>query len=190
MNEVKVLIAEFADKVAAGDIEIYNEFSLQHELGIYLRCKLPAKKIQFERNVSFFDSGKTKFVKNEIDIVVYSDKNAPDVAIELKFPRGKERPDKMFEFCKDVKFAEQLKRYAGFKETYAVIFTDDRLCYESKRKAKNKIYAYFRDQKRLAGKIARMPWKKREQPIQLSGCYTICWQTVTDKMKYAVIQAQ
>ena len=36
-------------------IEVYNEFSLQHELGIFLRNKLTNYKIQFERNTKFFD---------------------------------------------------------------------------------------------------------------------------------------
>ena len=34
--------------------DIYNEFSFQHELGIYLRNVLPKDyKVQFERNVDF-----------------------------------------------------------------------------------------------------------------------------------------
>jgi hypothetical protein len=59
------LIASFAAKVGSGNIEIYNEFSLQHELGIYLRGSLNNKKVQFERNVSFFGLNKANFVKRE-----------------------------------------------------------------------------------------------------------------------------
>ena len=33
---------------------IYNEFSLQHELGFYLREELKSFKVEFERNVKFF----------------------------------------------------------------------------------------------------------------------------------------
>ena len=190
MNEVKVLIADFADKVAAGDIEIYNEFSLQHELGIYLRSKLPGKKIQFERNVSFFDSGKTPFIKKEIDIVVYSDKNAPDVAIELKFPRNGQYPVQMLKFCQDVQFAEELKA-AKFKETYAVIFADDHLFYSGERYG---IYAYFRDgdgNKPLSGGIAKQTQpNKGEIKAHIAGSYAITWHPVTHKMKYTLIQAQ
>ena len=53
-------------------IEIYNEFSLQHELGIFLREQLPNYKVQFERNTK--DFGIKGTIKHEIDIVVYNDK--------------------------------------------------------------------------------------------------------------------
>ncbi len=48
------LLEQFFTYVEDNKIELYNEFSLQHELGIYLRDKLPEYKIQFERNVSYF----------------------------------------------------------------------------------------------------------------------------------------
>lgn len=54
--------------VAIGDVEVYNEFSLQHELGIFLRTKLTGYKVQFERNTKFFGISGT--VKHEIDILV------------------------------------------------------------------------------------------------------------------------
>ena len=189
MNEVKVLIADFANMIAAGDIEIYNEFSLQHELGIYLRSELPTKKIQFERNISFFNLDKTKFIKKEIDIVVYSDKNAPDVAIELKYPQHEES-EQMLSFCQDVQFAEELKA-AKFKETYAVIFTDDHLFYSGERYG---IYAYFRDgdgNKPLSGDIVRQTEpNKGKIEARIAGSYSITWRPVKDKMKYTLIQAQ
>lgn len=48
------LVAPFASAVADGKVEVYNEFGLQHELGIYLRSALPELKVQIERNVHFF----------------------------------------------------------------------------------------------------------------------------------------
>ncbi len=202
MNTIKTLIIEFAEQISrdfAEGKEIRNENVLQHELAYYLHQHLSTDYVTCEMDVFCLpDCENVDFVKQRIDIVVRCTKDAQNIAIELKFPRGGDRgeqPDIMFKFCKDVKFAEQLKHDAGFKETYAVIFTDDHLFYESTRNPENEIYAYFRDQKRLTGKIARMPWETKEQNIQLSGCYTICWQTGTDKtgldiMKYAIIQAQ
>lgn len=38
--------------VTSQNIDLYNEFSLQHELGIFLREALTPYKVQFERNVS------------------------------------------------------------------------------------------------------------------------------------------
>ena len=67
MIDLKELIEQFFDIVESSGIEIYNEFSLQHELGIFLRNKLPGYKIQFERNVSFFTND-TDTIKKEIDI--------------------------------------------------------------------------------------------------------------------------
>jgi hypothetical protein len=89
-------------------LDVYNEFSLQHELGVFLRGKLEQRNVQFERNVSFFFSGST-FVKKEIDIAIFSpDKSILDCAIELKFPRNGQYPEQMFSFCRDILFAEQL----------------------------------------------------------------------------------
>lgn len=39
------LISEFMSLVEAGQVEVYNEFSLQHELGIFLRANLTGYKV-------------------------------------------------------------------------------------------------------------------------------------------------
>lgn len=52
--ELKRLVSDFFKLVTRQNIEIYNEFSLQHELGIFLREALPTYKVQFERNITFF----------------------------------------------------------------------------------------------------------------------------------------
>jgi len=68
--DLREAIDEFFEQVATGTIEIYNECSLQHELGIFLRLAMPMGqfKVQFERPVSFFSLNKSAFVKNEIDL--------------------------------------------------------------------------------------------------------------------------
>jgi hypothetical protein len=53
MNLV-TLMNSFMKLILEEKIEVYNEFSLQHELGIFLRNKLTNYKIQFERNTKFF----------------------------------------------------------------------------------------------------------------------------------------
>lgn len=50
---MKKAILAFLKQVENGSIEIYNEFSLQHELGIFLRNHFPNYRIQFERNTKF-----------------------------------------------------------------------------------------------------------------------------------------
>ena len=69
------------------DADIYNEFSLQHEFGSYLRRLFPQNKVQYERNAASFPTVKGPLEKREIDIVVFSP-GGHDLhcAIELKFP--------------------------------------------------------------------------------------------------------
>lgn len=182
---MRQIIEEFAVEVAKGKIEIYNEFSLQHEFGIHLRSKLPNMKIQFERPVSFFISRTNlNFIKKEIDISVFSqDKSNKEAAFELKFPRNGQYPEQMFSFCKDICFIEQLKQ-AGFKTTYFIVFADDRLFYEGSSES---IYAFFRGKKELHGTIQK-PTGKKDESVTINGTYTIVWQAVTQGMKYAFVE--
>ena len=182
---MKNLIAEFAADVGAGRIEIYNEFSLQHELGIYLRSSLEGKKVQFERNVSFFGLEKAGFEKREIDVSVFGTRNSPETAIELKYPRNGQHPEQMFSFCKDVRFAEQLKR-AGFQKAFVVIFAEDPLFYQGNT---NGIYGFFRGGRDLTG-VVQKPTGARNSRVQLEGNYSVRWNMVKEALKYTVIKAQ
>jgi LEA14-like dessication related protein len=51
--DITNLTNEFIQKIIRKEIEIYNEASIQYELAIFLRSKLPDYKIQLERNVSY-----------------------------------------------------------------------------------------------------------------------------------------
>ena len=180
------IIATFADKVRDGIVEIYNEFSLQHELGIYLRECRPAKKIQFERNVSDFGMQKADFEKREIDISIFDDSEQRlETVIELKYPRNGQHPEQMFSVCRDVLFTEQLLR-AGCGNAYVVFFAEDRLFYEGSRKG---IYTFFRGGDDLMGEIQK-PTGQLGTKIQIHGRYSIEWLTVKDSLKYTVIKAQ
>lgn len=89
---IKDLLEDFMKLVASCNIEVYNEFSLQHELGIFIRANISGYKIQFERNTRFFKI--TKRIKHEIDIVIYND--FEKYAIELKYPFNGQYPEQMF----------------------------------------------------------------------------------------------
>lgn len=181
------LIASFATEISVGNIEIYNEFSLQHELGIYLRNALPNKKIQFERNVSFFELTKTSFVKKEIDISIFQGtRSLLETVIELKYPRNGQHPEQMFSFCKDISFVEQLKD-AGFRNAYAIIFAEDRLFYDGNKQ--DGIYGFFRGGKTLSG-IIRKPTGKRDEELFIQSSYKIQWQLVKGALKYAVVEVR
>ena len=179
------VVASFVKTIARRQIEIYNEFSLQHELGIFLRNSHPDEKIQFERNVSYFGLNKDDFVKKEIDIVIFDSKNSPLTAIELKFPRNGQHPEQMYKFCQDVSFAEQLKN-SGFRDAHAVIFADDHLFYRGKTEG---IYGMFRGGRALTGRIQK-PTKPRNLEVHVKGCYSVTWEPVRDSLKYAVITAE
>ena len=103
------------------DIEIYNEFSLQHELGIYLRDNFDDCQVQFERNIDYFDEYmiNEEPVKKEIDIVIFNKDKSSCHAIELKYPQNKRYPMTMYDCIKDIKFMEQLKT-AGFESTFCI----------------------------------------------------------------------
>ena len=108
MNLV-TLMNSFMKLILEEKIEVYNEFSLQHELGIFLRNELTNYKIQFERNTKFFNI--TKTIKHEMDIVIYNE--SEKYAIELKYPQNGQYPEQMFSCVKDIKFMEEL-RERGF----------------------------------------------------------------------------
>jgi len=178
------IVEKFVDTVRRGQIEIYNEFSLQHEMGIFLRSLFPNEKIQFERNVSFFfRTG--NFIKKEIDLAVFSsDKSTLRYAIELKFPRNGQYPEQMFSFCKDILFAEQLKN-SGFKQAFLIIFADDPLFYSGNGDG---IYGYFRQKKKLCGTVQK-PTGRKDERIELSGSYEVQWAAVSSALKYSIIEA-
>jgi hypothetical protein len=178
------LISQFVRSVESGSIEVYNEFSLQYELGLFLRSQLPDRKVQFERNVRFFFPAGTVFTKREIDISIYSpEKRELSCAVELKYPRNGQYPEQMFSFCRDVMFVEQLRR-AGFNSAGFVVFAEDPLFYQG---ASEGIYCYFRGKQALHGRIQK-PTGRRDEEIFVEGTYPIEWKSISGPLKYAMIE--
>ena len=183
-SELSLLVTRFVELVVANGIEIYNEFSLQHELGIFLRAALPEYAVQFERNVEYFASSKAAFTKREIDIAVFS-KNRTELkyAIELKYPRNGQHPEQMFSFCKDIAFAEELKA-AGFSRTALLIFADDHLFYSGSGEG---IYGFFRASKPITGRVDK-PTGSKSEHINIKGRYVVSWSEVSAKTRYAIVE--
>jgi hypothetical protein len=179
-------LVDFSELIIKKEIEIYNEFSLQHELGYYLRNSHTETQVQFERNVSFFGFDKRKFEKREIDITLYrKGKKLLDAAIELKFPRNGQHPEQMYSFCKDVVFAEELK-HAGFAKAYVIIFAEDKLFYEGNQDG---IYGFWRGGRSLSGNIHK-PTGKTDSTLLINGNYDIEWIDIAGPLKYTLIEAQ
>ena len=140
-------------------LDIYNEISLQLELGLFLRAALAGSsfKVQFERNINSFvpisrPSG--GFVKKEIDIVIFDgktpQKSKERYAIELKFPVNGQYPEQMFAFITDMQFMEEVKNHANFNETYCITLVEDSKFHTgaSRQCDRTGIYQYFRGDKR------------------------------------------
>lgn len=176
---IKKLLYEFIGMIEDDRVEIYNEFSFQHELGIFLRTQLPNYKVQFERNTKFFGIDET--IKHEMDIVVYND--AEKYAIELKYPVNGQYPEQMYSFVKDILFMEQLNE-KGFKDTYALTMVNDKNFYSGKKT--DGIYAYFRECDVLQGMIKK-PTGKKEEYVTLNKKHIIKWEGKTDHLKYYIV---
>ena len=177
--EIKHL-EQFFEYITAHNIEVYNEFSFQHELGIFLRMTLPQYKVQFERNVSYFGISNT--VKKEIDISIVGDEDRH--AVELKYPTNGQYPEQLYSFAKDIKFMEQLKEQ-GFTKTFSVALVRDRPFYEGKDNSG--VYDYFRGSKVVQGRIYKPTGQlKNSDFIDVAGVHQINWRLLDDRRYFIV----
>lgn len=143
---------------------IYNEFSLQHELGLLLREKLKDYRnylVQFERNITSFseiskykdlekDDIKNIFKKSEIDIVIVNMNNTKEkYAIELKYHKEDDGriPNTIYDCVKDMYFTNALVNELDFCYTVCVTISEDNMFYSNDKKVTNRRklqnYMYF-----------------------------------------------
>lgn len=187
--------------------KIYNEFSLQHELGIFFRDRLkeidPDFKIHFERNVKDFYGDvhydDSYFVKHEMDIVIFKDfdKDSEKYAIELKFPTNGAARKRMYQFVEDIKFMEQVANDLNFTKTFCLalisysargnLFRDD----SKDERDKDEIYQYFRDskeklpiQKDFVNKDKKDRKTGKQIEYHIDGSYPINWENIGDSKYY------
>jgi hypothetical protein len=184
---IKHIISEFISKISSRELEIYNEASIQYELAIFLREKLPDYKVQLERNITYFGLKKQGFKKREIDIVIYDTALQDKHAIELKYPTNGQYPEQMFSFCKDIRFLEQLAEN-GFHENFFIVFADDANFWTGKA-ANDSIYRFFRGGVALQGTITK-PTGEQNHTIELRKNYTVKWENMTENLKYWITEIQ
>ncbi|NLC40467.1 MAG: hypothetical protein GX763_06075 [Clostridiaceae bacterium] len=185
VTSLKPLIYDFFSYTEQNNIELYNEFSLQHELGIYLRNILPGYRVQFERNVSYFADVKNT-IKKEIDISIFSPDIKEKYAIELKFPLNGQYPEQLYSFVKDIKFMEQVKTL-GFLHTYCISLVADRPFYFGNNN--HGIYAYFREKHVISGRIYKPTGSgKNIDYIEVDGEYPFVWEELTNGRKFYCIE--
>ena len=178
------LIRDFISKIADNQIELYNEASVQYELAMFLREKLPDYKIQLERNIDYFGLEKRNFIKKEIDIVIFDEQKTQKTAIEIKFPTNGQYPEQMFSFCKDVKFLEQLHD-EGFQNNIFLALAINQNFWNDKGNP-NTIYEMFRKRKIMEGTIGK-PTGSKDEFITLNGSHKINWNIITSDLRYFVI---
>ncbi len=180
-------LCEFARKIAIGEIEIYNEASIQYELAIFLRRNLDdIWKIQLERNIGYFGLDKKQCLKKEMDIVIFTSSKQEKHCIEIKYPTHARHAWKIFNACKDVRFLEQLIG-SGFGTSYFVMFADDPRFYNDK--GDDSIYRMFRKNKMIKGEVIE-PTGYKKQALHFSREYNIDWYTVKNNLKYFIIEVQ
>lgn len=185
MIDFKTHSKSFFSDVTKGTVEIYNEFSLQHEFGLCLRSSFgTALKTQFERPVSFFGLNQSNFVKKEIDISVFAPNQSEKYAIELKYPRNGQYPEQIFKACQDICFLEQL-RHNGFTKCCFIIVADSPLFYS--QGDKTGIYKFFRAGVPIHGNIQK-PTGAKDDAVEIIGNYPIVWNDIDNNLKYAVVE--
>ncbi len=181
MKGVEKCVTEFLALVGRAEVEVYNEFSLQHELGFYLRkCCTDGTRGNFERPVSYFGFPAANFTKREIDICLLSPDKKPRVAVELKFPRQGQHPEQMFAACQDIAFLEELVA-AGFEAGLFVMLVDDELFYGGRDQVG--IYRFFRGGLPINGRIVR-PTGQRDSWVQVRGSYSVRWDHLGNGISY------
>ncbi len=174
-------IQNFFNQIKPGDL--YNEASVQYELGCYLRGALSNSKIHFERNISYLNIKKGCLPKSEMDLLV--EQNSQFWVIEIKAPlnQAKARPVTVFEWIEDLKFLEKLKSkgYSGFS-----IFITDQQGYKLGSKKTGKLLTDIR-----AGVIHGTYKRKStstvpKDKISLSQTYNINWFKTSSGFDYLV----
>lgn len=185
MIDIQKQITEFIGELERENLCIYNEFSLQHELGIFLRTKFPEYKVQFERNIKYFYPQVKQTTKHEIDIVVFKSDFSEKYAIELKYPRNGQYPEEMYAFTKDIAFMEEIKKL-GFNETFTFTLVEDKNFYSGNFKSNN-IYRFFRNNEKLIGTINK-PTGNQDSKVTLFGEYEIDWKKILDGREYYLLK--
>ena len=183
--EISSIITDFMNSEL--EIRVYNEVSLQLELGLYLRNRLYGLGyiVYFERNIKDIlklrdkEEEANEFVKKEIDIVIEKKSTKELYAIELKFPRNGMYPEEMYQFLIDICFVEQLKSTGFFTGTFTLTLVDDRLFYEGKDD--NYPYSIFRKHDIIipSGLEVKAPTGKKQGKLvtNIKGAGCSSWQT-------------
>jgi hypothetical protein len=165
--------------------ELYNESTLQMELGMFLRQQHPELKIHLERPITHFGK-QPQDTKKEIDVSILDADGRPLAAIELKMPQNGKVPETMFEYCEDIRFCEALVQ-VGFQTAFAVILTDDHLFWEGHKQ--DGIYSHFRATTLITKTIFKPTGEgKNVTSTDINGSYLVNWHKGHGASRFAIIE--
>jgi hypothetical protein len=178
---------DFFGLIKSGEIDIYNEASVQFELGWFLRLKYPTANISLERNVAYLGVDKSDFVKSEMDLFFNQAGEDLSSVVELKAPlnQSQVRPITVFEWIKDVKFLEQVTEL-GIR-CFSIFVTDHKGYFNNGRKT-GRLLTDFRSEK-IQGSYHRYhKLSESNDIIVLDGSYTFDWKPLNNGLFYFVIE--
>jgi len=166
---------------------INSEIAWQIELIIKLR-----EKLDKSYNVIPEKSLKSKDIKKEIDIAIHENNN-PKIAIELKMPQNGAYPYLMSQAIIDIEFLEKLVEEYNYQKGYFIFLTNNKPFWSSTRKKQQQlpeVYDYFRNGKKLSGKIKFPLYAKLGDNHHIKGCYKINWENdmVDKNRRYFIIE--
>jgi|SRR5665213_1501278 len=172
------LIASFFETAPEACGPIYNERSLQLELGYYFRSH--AAQVEFERPYIVTPlKGSTCHQKTNLDLLVRQ--NGRTTAIELKVPLNGRHPETLYDFCNDVAFVEGIVRSGFADEGICVLMTNDRAFWNDSGRGSD-IHHIFRRKGSLLTGAVKKPTGAANTTVVVSGSYSPAdkWRGVRD----------
>lgn len=182
-------INKFFELIDKGEIEVYNEASVQFELGWYLKKKFPNSKISLERNISHLKFDKSEFEKSETDILFTDTLNHSHSIIELKAPINQDqvRPVTVFEWIRDLKFLEELTK-KGIS-CFSIFITDNNGYLKSNRKT-GKLLTDFRNKKIYGEYQKHVKSSKKNKKIFINNTYQFEWKDIGKGLFYFIAEPE
>jgi hypothetical protein len=153
---------------------VYNEHSLQMELGCFLRMR--RYSVEFERPFEISPlPGSTRRGKRELDLFLTCDGRT--TVLELKVPLAGRVPESMYDFCADLAFVEGLVRHKMAETGLALLVTNNRQFWQGRPMG---IYEAFRQPNaKLGGNIGK-PTGGIHETVVLSGSYDLSWRNLSN----------
>lgn len=176
---------DFSELIKNRTIDVYNEFSLKHELGNFLSSKLPENyTIHFDRSVSDFSVKGGETIKIKMDLVIFNSNKNFKYCIATKYPINKQIPLAIYNIIKDFKLLEQLMGH-DFTKCYQITLIDDEEFINGV--AKDGIYEYFRTDTPIHGEIFK-PTGRNNEKLNIKGHYQMYWQNLEDSRKLSIVE--